>query len=298
MDNKKTISKGLIISLTFTSLFIVSLIVGAFLLSENKFFISGSIIILLCLLVVLVLSTSFDNFSIGKIFSLSREVEEKKIKIDSLEKERTELYLKIINMNYQSQASSVTVNNSVPDANQNLVVDKLNEDEKKKKTEEDEFENHERRNTHKRLNSEKFENLILSKYFGTSKDDSELLREVKVVDQFTGLDSISNKPVYFDAYLKDNNSETFIDIRKDSMPSVFFHDRLYVQLNKILLYRQQKGNNAQLLLIIVKEKDAQERQRSICIEDFFSPARYCELLKIVYIYYTKEEYETCLEERQ
>ena len=123
------------------------------------------------------------------------------------------------------------------------------------------------------------------------------MREVKVVDQFQDIDSISNKPVYFDAYLREINAETFIDIRKCSLPSMIFHDRLYVQLNKILMYRKNNEVNAQLLLLLAKEKDSEETRHQGIYYRFFEPALKCGILKIVDIEYTKEEYESWLEER-
>lgn len=298
MENKKTISKGNIFFLVLVSIFIVLIILGEFLFSENKFYISGSIIVLSCLLVILVLSNSFDNFSIGKLFTLSKELTENKEKVKVLEKEKTEILLKLFNLTLQSQSANITVNAGNHEEKQNLFIDKLSEDEKKKKSEEEEFDSQKETIPHKRLNNDRFESLILNKYFGTSKDDSSLLRDVKVVDQFKDLDSVSNKSIYFDAYLKENNSETFIDIQKGIPVSSFFHDRLYVQLNKILLYRKNKENNTQLLLLIAKEKDSLEKQRNIQFDNYFEPAIDCGLLRIRYVEYSKEEYETCLEERK
>lgn len=299
MNEVKKCSKGQIIALVLTSLLITGLIIGAFLFSaQNKFIISSPIITLVCLLIILVLSNSFDNFSIGKIFSMSREVKESKEKIKVLEKEKNEILLKLINLNFQSQNSSVTVNTGSNDSNTSLVVENLDKDEKerKEKEEEDIKENLENI-SRKRLNTDKFESLILNKYYGISKNDSVLMREVKVVDKFQDIDSISNKPVYFDAYLKENDYETFIDIRKNDLSSMIFHDKLYVQLNKILMYRKNNEVNAQLLLLLAKEKNPDETRYQGIYHRFFDPAIRCGILKIVDIEYTKEEYESCLEER-
>lgn len=299
MNEVKKFSKGQIIALVLTSLLITGLIIGAFLFSaQNKFIISSPIITLVCLLIILVLSNSFDNFSIGKIFSMSREVKESKEKIKVLEKEKNEILLKLINLNFQSQNSSVTVNTGSNDSNTSLVVENLDKDEKerKEKEEEDIKENLENI-SRKRLNTDKFESLILNKYYGISKNDSVLMREVKVVDKFQDIDSISNKPVYFDAYLKENDYETFIDIRKNDLSSMIFHDKLYVQLNKILMYRKNNEVNAQLLLLLAKEKNPDETRYQGIYHRFFDPAIRCGILKIVDIEYTKEEYESCLEER-
>lgn len=268
--------------------------------AQNKFIISSPIITLVCLLIILVLSNSFDNFSIGKIFSMSREVKESKEKIKVLEKEKNEILLKLINLNFQSQNSSVTVNTGSNDSNTSLVVENLDKDEKERKEKEEEEEDIKENLeniSRKRLNTDKFESLILNKYYGISKNDSVLMREVKVVDKFQDIDSISNKPVYFDAYLKENDYETFIDIRKNDLSSMIFHDKLYVQLNKILMYRKNNEVNAQLLLLLAKEKNPDETRYQGIYHRFFDPAIRCGILKIVDIEYTKEEYESCLEER-
>ena len=284
--------------MVLTSLLITGLIIGAFLFSEqNKFIISGSIITLICLLIILVLSNSFDNFSIGKLFSMSREVKESKEKIRELEKEKNEILLKLINLNFQSKNSSVTVNTGSTNANTSLVVENLDQEEKEtKEKEEEDIKDNQENISRKRLNNDKFQNLILTKYYGISKNDSFLMRDVKVVDQFQDIDSISNKPVYFDAYLKESGSETFIDIRKNGLPSMIFHDRLYVQLNKILIYRKNKEINVQLLLLLAKEKKSDEIRHQEMFHRFFDPAIRCGILQIVDIEYTKTEYESCLEE--
>ena len=299
MNEEKKCSKGQITALVLTSLLITGLIAGAFLFSEqNKFIISGSIITLICLLIILVLSNSFDNFSIGKLFSMSREVKESKEKIKELEKEKDEILLKLINLNFQSQNSSVTVNTGSNASNTSLVVENLNKEEKEtKEKEEEDIKDNQEYISRKRLNPEKFQSLILNKYYGISKDDSFLMRDVKVIDQFQDIDSISNKPVYFDAYLRESNAETFIDIRKNGLPYMIFHDRLYVQLNKILMYRKNNEVNVQLLLLLAKEKDPEEAKHQGIYYKFFEPALRCGILKIIDIEYTKEEYESCLEER-
>ena len=81
--NSKKSSWWQIAALIFTALLIVGLIVVNF-FSENRFVITSSIVFLTCLLVVVVLSKSFDSFSLG-FFSLKREVKENKEKIDKLE---------------------------------------------------------------------------------------------------------------------------------------------------------------------------------------------------------------------
>ena len=294
--SEKKLSVGSIIVLSLTSLLLVGLIVCSFIFSEQKFIISSSIITLVCLLIILVLSNSFDNFSVGKILSISREANENKEKVKILEKEKSEILLKLINLNLQSQSSSTNINIGQQDNKNDITVENLNSEEKAQKAKEIEEDNEDisrDKKIHKRLDPDKFENMILRKYFGLSKNDS-ILREVKVVEQFQDIDSISNKPVYFDAYLKEDNNEIFIDIRKGRIPSIMFHDRLYVQLNKILAYRKIKNNNTQLLLLIAQEKDSSNDRYNYNVERFFEPAKKIGLLNLVYVEYDKTEYESCL----
>ena len=65
----------LILLLVYACIFISALIGFSFFLSNPKYTISTSIIILVCLLVVLVLSESFDSLSVGKILSVNKSSE-------------------------------------------------------------------------------------------------------------------------------------------------------------------------------------------------------------------------------
>ena len=299
MSENKKLSIGTILALSMTAVLLVGLIVCSFVFSSQKFIISGSIITLVCLLLILVLSNSFDNFSVGKILTISREANENKEKIKSLEKEKSEILLKLINLNLQSQSqsqsSSTNINIGQQDNKNDITVENLNSEEKAQKAKEIE-EDHEdiskEKTILKRLDTDKFENMILRKYFGLSKNNS-ILREVKVVEQFQDIDSISNKPVYFDAYLKEENNEIFINIPKCKLPSIM-HDRLYVQLNKILAYQKIKNNNTQLLLLIARDKESNNDKYDYNIERFFEPAKKIGLLNLVYVEYDKTEYESCL----
>ncbi|MGN5096099.1 hypothetical protein [Aeromonas sp. 61P] len=59
--------------------FIIWLVTYSFIFVEPKGTISTGITTLIVLLIVIALSESFDNFSVGKIFTMSREIKERKI---------------------------------------------------------------------------------------------------------------------------------------------------------------------------------------------------------------------------
>lgn len=67
-------------------LFLVCLVWISFFKSQPPFLINSGLITVLLLITVLILSESFDNLSLGKILSLSREVETKKRKLMRLRK--------------------------------------------------------------------------------------------------------------------------------------------------------------------------------------------------------------------
>jgi len=287
---EKKLSNGKIVALIFLSLLIVGLIVTSFIFaSPGKFEISVSIITLICILLIIVLSNSFDNFSIAKVITISRVAEESKKKVDKLEAEKNELILKLININFQSQSSSnnVFVGEAIA---KSIAVQKANPDEVKENKSEEFSEPAPRT---RRIDQEKFESLVLNKYFGVNKIDS-ILREVKVVTQFQGLDPISDRTVYFDAYQNDSGKESFIEITRQNFSSLMLHDRLYIQLNKLFHYKNAKNTNATLVLLIAKtpEEESTPSFRSFDrIKGYFAPAITSGLLTIQYVEITKEEYE-------
>lgn len=91
------------------SIGIAFLIFYNFFKSEPKGEIGTGLIILISFLLVLVLAESFDNFSIGKLISLSRKVEIKEKENIKLERKNTELINQLISVtNNQNQSQSHT----------------------------------------------------------------------------------------------------------------------------------------------------------------------------------------------
>lgn len=100
----------------FARTLIVLLCVGIGVLITYNFFqtdpkgeISAELIVLIALLIVLTLSESFDNFSVGKLISLNRKIEEKQKENVELERKNNELINQLISVsNNQSQSQSHT----------------------------------------------------------------------------------------------------------------------------------------------------------------------------------------------
>ncbi|MGI0154488.1 hypothetical protein ACQ661_12620, partial [Pseudidiomarina sp. WS423] len=77
-------------------LLLASMIAFSYFGVEPKGQINSGIVTLLLLLLILVLSESFDNFSIGKLISVTREAKRKEKEVQKLEKEKSELLSQLI----------------------------------------------------------------------------------------------------------------------------------------------------------------------------------------------------------
>ena len=175
-------------------------------------------------------------------------------------------------------------------SNEKEITD-MDENEKQALNDEIEENTKPEKANHKRIDNEKFRNMILKKHF----DDiniNKIFHDIKVVEKFQNIDSISNKPVYFDAYLEEDNQEIFIVIRGYSYSTIMLHDRLYVQLNKLQSYRSMRHIDVTLLLLVGKPRK-EGNEKFADIEKYFGPAIKNGLLKIKYIDFDDIEYESC-----
>ena len=100
----------------FVRILIVFLCLGIGILIAYNFFctqpiadISPGLLTLIAFLLVLVLAESFDNFSIGKLISINKEVKKKELENTTLERKNTELTNQLISVtNNQNQTQNHT----------------------------------------------------------------------------------------------------------------------------------------------------------------------------------------------
>lgn len=236
----------LILLLVYACIFISALIGFSFFLSNPKYTISTSIIILVCLLVVLVLSESFDSLSVGKILSVNKSSE---FSIDKADENEIKL-----------------------EQNKEYDVEKQ---------------------IRKHVNNDEFNRMILEKHFDESIN-YKIQRDIKITEKFQDMDSISNKPVFFDAYLKEKNMETFIIIRRNPILSAIFHDILYVKINKLLAYKNSCNSEVCLLLLIAKSEGMIETKEIDYLQNYFKPAQAKKILEIKSVSYSDKEFESCV----
>lgn len=280
-------------------LLILFMVLYRFFNVEPKGDINAGVITLLCILLVLVLSESFDNFSIGKILSVSREVKKKEQEVEKLERKNENLLSQLITIsNSQSQTQSHT--NVYGDYHATPTVEKANEDDvQEKKTSESSQEPQRFESPRARTNWRKVEEIAISKYAQhKSIHISNVIVEAKLVYQFQGIDPISSMQTVFDAYIKENDHETFVEFRPSGLQSMMFRDRLYVMLSKINHYRLAKRVDAHLDLVLLKLPTEDQRSSASFLRmlESFEPAIASGLLKIQEIELSEEEADSCREQ--
>jgi hypothetical protein len=255
--------------------------------------ISSGIITLLGIILVLVLSESFDNFSIGKVIQISREIRKKEKEVEKLEKRNESLLTQLISIsNIQSQNQSHT--NVYGDYHAAATVEKASEQEVKENKSAETPQAPPSTNLSKpRVDWGKAEALGLKKYLALrALHPSNVITDAKLVTEFHGIDPVSSIQPVFDGYIKNSDHETFIELRPTKFMAPQFRDRLYLMLSKINHYRNAKRVEAHLDLVLLKvpgEEESRVYGSPGRVLDSFDPAIASGLLKIHEIEFTEEE---------
>jgi hypothetical protein len=316
-NNKSFFVRFLIVVLV---LFIAAMIAYAFYMpGEYRAKISSGIITLLCLAVILSLSEAFDNFSIAKIFEISRESKKKDSEIKTLEEKNEKLFDYLVNLSVsqkQSQSQNSTyVHGHYHAAPVRAATDEEVEAANQVKAEQasvtspgtttaessgsdsattnDNAAHPER--TIAPLDWRKLETLAIDKHIQRiASGHISVIRDAKLVSQFSGVDPISTARPIFDGFAKDLNREIFMEVRNSKSIGISFRDDLYVKLSKIFHYRNTRKVEAHMDLILIKSPSDKYNESSLeRLYDQFAPAINENLLKICEIAFTDEEIEAC-----
>lgn len=280
----------------------------SFFLAEPKHKITAGIITLISIVVILVLSESFNKLSLGKILSLSREIEKKKEENSTVKNENKELrqeLFKIVSNVQQSQVNNTF--NTPPETWLKFldVVKADTNDEDDSDSEEESSPSEEQRpvpDSNLQEQEEARARGLLRRYAvdaGFKKfvsklplSESPFVEHVEFSSAFHTIDPIMDRRIIFDGYLKQNETEVFVEVRHKDMNTSMFFDRLYLMLSKINLYREAKNTKAELLLLLVEtswyENGARRHMHDRFIE-YFQPAIKNGLLRIEYISVSEEE---------
>jgi len=282
----------------------------SFSLSEPKFGISSGLITVILIVVILVLSESFNQLSIGKIFSLSREVEKKKEENSAVKEENKELRQNLFQIVSNIQQSQVNNTFNAPPEAWLKLLGVVPSTEPKEDTPPEEVpqpdaaaiqdqarEDFRQRNRLRRSAEE----VGLRKFTSNlGIPESSIIYGAEFSTAFHGIDPIMDRRVIFDCYLKGTDIERFVEVKHRDVTSPMVIDGLYIMLSKIHLYRQAKNTNAELILVVVSTDfdDESRAGRYERLLEAFQPAIANKLLRIEYTHVTKEEAENGVQHRQ
>jgi len=276
--------------------------------------ISPGLIVLVAFLIVLVLSEAFDNFSVAKIISLSRNVKEKENKNQELKKENYELRNQIISISTSITQKQINSNSTfvlTDELAKMLSVRKADEPEKQKETEEEAEQEStttatttippiEDLTAKRFINSRRYEEVALPKFLATEGlSQLPFISDAKVTNQFQQIDPVSEFSPIFDGYIKTIDTEIFIEMKIKNRNMMMLRERLYLMLSKINYYRNIKRVNAYLFLVLII-KPNEEPNESILdkIKKEFEPAITNGLLRIREIEITTQENQQIIDEQQ
>ena len=276
--------------------------------------ISTGLLVLVAFLTVLVLSEAFDNFSIIKLISLSRTVNEVKNKNQELKKENSDLRNQIISISTsisQKQINSTFV--FTDELAKMLSVRQADEPEKQQKQKETEQEAEQETTTttttvlpaeepatRRYINPSRYEEVALPKFLATEGlSQLPIISDAKFTNQFQQIDPVSEFSPIFDGYIKTIDTEIFIDMRIKNRNMIMLRERLYLMLSKINYYRNIKRVNAYLFLVLIIKPDEEQNELTLeRIKKEFEPAISNGLLRIREIEITAQENQQILDEQR
>lgn len=297
MDQRDAVNWWVRIQVGALTLFLVAIAAYRVWVAQPPAQIDAGLLAILALVIVLILSEAFDNFSVGKLLSFSKRIEKKEKEVEKLEDQNARLLSQLISISTQQAQSQTHINvdgdyHAAPRV-QKATVEEVEESRKREASADVVAEGTVQGAEPVEAPSISFrqmEQLAFDKYVALKGlNEVSLLREAKLITDFRDLDSISNSPLVFDGYISYPGRELFIEIRSPILPPSF-RDRLYVMLSKIDHYRRKKGVEAHLDLVLVSDPSRQIRalpEERLMNE--FQPAIASGLLQITKIELTEEE---------
>ena len=275
---------------------VVVMIAFSYFWVEPKGEINSEVIALLMVLLVLVLSESFDNFSVGKIISITREAKKKEKKVQKLEKKNSVLLNQLITIsNTQKQTQQHTNVYGDYHADRDATVERASEQEVQAKETDEQERSSETSRPSYRVDWRKMESYAMKKYVSKKGiHTSNVIPEAKLVTQFHGIDPVNNYQPIFDGYYKDDDKEVFVEFRHSRGMLLIQRERIYMMLSKLNHYKNVKGIKAHLDLVWLNIPEEESRTNSAdrFMQDF-EPAIASGLLRVSEIDITKDEMDEC-----
>lgn len=297
---------------TFVRALIVGLVLALSSLSFFNFFwrdpqfeISAGLLALIALIILLTLSEVFDHLTFGTILSLKRKVEEEKASKESLQEDNRELRSQLVTLVANFQQSQVNNTFNAPPEAWAKLLGVVPAQEPPAKDEVDaqipspiltqtEPEAASRSLGQRYERERAASSIAIRKYLDSLQvPQSERLLNAEFSSSFHNIDPIMDRRIVFDAYVKADRRERFIETIRARSP-LMFADKLYVMLTKIWLYRQAKKVQAELILLLVdaedEKTDGRPRSSNRLIE-YFQPAIANDILRVESITITAAEIE-------
>ena len=275
-------------------IFVLSMIAFSFFWVKPAGEISTGVLSLLSVLLVVILSESFDNFSIGKLISLSRDAQKKEKSIKQLEKDKNELLKQLISIS-TSQSQNQQHTNVYGDytVNGDATVERASEKEVEAKETDEREPNESTTASPVRINLRALKVVAMADYIERMNlHKSNVIPEAKLVTQFYGIDPISNFQPIFDGYYQEDDKEIFVEVRRNRSSGIMLRDRIYLMLSKINFYRNIKGIKTHLDLVLVNipsEGPGLMPPLSERLQKDFEPAIASGLLRVSEINITEEQ---------
>lgn len=296
------------------SILLVAMIIVSYFCGSQKYTLDTHIIILTAILVVLVLSESFSEIAVGSLLSLKRRTGELKEDLVAAREETSELRNQLStivssvsnkNINYISQ--------SMKDSLLQKNFDEENTEESSGSAQSDEMREFpadsacQVRSTAISRDTERDQNHSHNTTSGASIRNIRKLAEEYALQKFAEMldlspfsviqgvklsrdldldDPIMSAGISFDAYVKTDSIEYFIDVQQTN--SFFYRYKLYTMISQIKLYGEFNHKKTKLVLLAVElpEEYRNGRAPSSIAEqinkDFF-PAILSQILEVVEI---------------
>lgn len=297
MENEERLSQksnrlfSRIMVIIFALVLAVMIILKYFLIVPTEELSSG-LIILIAILLVVALSESFDNFSIGNLITLKRRNNELKTEKDNLQTRYDTLQQSFFSLSANFSQNQVTHNIN----NYKVSMEKATYEETITKHTEEEKDTHNKKEHYraKRISSSDMQEFCLKKYLERNNSVKGLLQS----DIKLGVvgDPISEKSYVYDYYYQTPTEEVFIEITRTSLLQLLNY-RLYNALCKIWWYNQRQNRNARLDLLLFSPNDTEDAKRysennKKNIDEFFGTATSTGLLNVIKIDANAEDIKT------
>jgi hypothetical protein len=180
------------------------------------------------------------------------------------------------------------------------MVRRAEEPEKEEKRNETEEIIEDKASTRKTVSFSKFEEVAMTQFIESEGfNPHAIVRDAKLVSTIQQIDPISEYSPVFDGYIKNNESENFIELKSIKAGSAL-REKLYLMLSKINYYKAIRGVNAVLYLVLVvrpNEEELPNGRHNIIVEKVlreFEPAVNSGLLQVRHIQISQQEYDTIM----